>query len=81
MKVLIIEKLCYTELVCDRINRKLGLHLSPHEIESFVSRIIESTDDAHFQKRGKKYYITNDAAHVCITVNSFTYRVITVDII
>ena len=81
MKILIIEKLCCTELVCDRINRKLGLHLSPHEIESFVSRIIESTDDAHFQKRGKNYYITNDAAHVRITVNSFTNRVITIGII
>jgi len=81
LKVLIIEKLCYTELVCDRINRKLGLHLLPNEIESFVSGIIESTDDAHFQKKGKNNYITNDAAHVRIKVNSFTNRVITVDII
>ncbi|WP_315291801.1 DUF3781 domain-containing protein [Hoylesella loescheii] len=40
---------------------------------------MESTDDAYFQKKGKNYYITNDAAHVRITVNSFTYRVITVD--
>jgi len=79
LKVLIIEKLCYTKLVYDRINRKLGLHLSPHEIESFVSRIIKSTDDADFQKKGKNYYITNDAAHVRITVDSFTYRAITVD--
>ena len=79
MKGIIIEKLCYTELVYDRINRKLRLHLSAHEIESFVSGIIESTDDAYFQKKGKNYYITNDAAHVRITVNSFTYRVITVD--
>ncbi|WP_255346273.1 DUF3781 domain-containing protein [Prevotella sp. oral taxon 317] len=78
---MIIEKLCYTELVYDRINRKLGLHLSPHEIESFVSEIIESTDDAHIQKRGKNYYVTNDAAHVRIRVNSFKYGVITVDII
>ena len=79
LKGIIIEKLCYTELVYDRINRKLGLHLSPHEIESFVSGIIESTDDAYFLKKGKNYYITNDAAHVRITVDSFTYRVITTD--
>ncbi|QUB67283.1 DUF3781 domain-containing protein [Prevotella melaninogenica] len=37
LKTTIIEKLCYTKLVYDRINRKLGLHLSPQEIESLTS--------------------------------------------
>ncbi|WP_278577336.1 DUF3781 domain-containing protein [Prevotella histicola] len=30
-------------------------------------------------KKGKNYYITNDTVHIRITVNSFTYRVITTD--
>ena len=79
LKATIIEKLCYTKLVYDRINRKLGLHLSPQEIESFISDIIMHTDTNHFLKKGKNYYITNDTEHICITVNSCTYRVITTD--
>ena len=79
LKATIIEKLCYKKLVYDRINRKLGLHLSPQEIESFISDIIKHTDTSHFLKKGKNYYITNDTEHICITVNSCTYRVITTD--
>ncbi|MFC2321569.1 MAG: DUF3781 domain-containing protein [Prevotella nigrescens] len=37
MKATINEKLCYTKLVYERINRKLGLYLSPQEIESLTS--------------------------------------------
>ena len=79
LKATIIEKLCYTKFVYDRINRKLGLHLLPQEIESFISDIIRRTDTSHFLRKGKNYYITNDTEHIRITVNSFTYRVITTD--
>ena len=79
LKATIIEKLCYTKLVYDKINRKLGLHLSPQEIESFISDIIKHTDTSRFLKKGKNYYITNDTEHIRITVNSFIYRVITID--
>lgn len=51
LKTTIIEKLCYKKLVYDRINRKLGLHLSPQEIESFISDIIKHTDTSHFLKK------------------------------
>ncbi|SFG10019.1 DUF3781 domain-containing protein [Prevotella sp. KH2C16] len=79
LKAIIMERLCYTQLVYDRINRKLGLHLSPQEIESFVSDIIKCTDEAHILKKGKNYYISNGTVHIRITINSATYRVITVD--
>ncbi|WP_314739944.1 hypothetical protein [Hoylesella pleuritidis] len=39
LKATIIEKLCYTKLVYDRINRKLRLHLSPQEIESLFQTL------------------------------------------
>lgn len=79
LKATMLKRLCHTKLGYGRINRKLGLHLSPQEIEDFVSGIIGRTDEAHFQKRGKNYYITNDAEGIRITVNSFTYTVITAD--
>ena len=79
LKATIIHKLCYTKLVYDKINRKLGLHLSPQEIESFISDIIMHTDTNHFLKKGKNYYITNDTEHIRITVNSCTFRVISTD--
>lgn len=79
LKATIIEKLCYTKFVYDRINRKLGLYLSSQEIESFISDIIMHTDTNHFLKKGKNYYITNDTEHIRITVNSCTFRVISTD--
>ncbi len=47
-KNIIIENLCYTELVYNRINRKLGLCLSPKEIREFISGVIGRTDETHF---------------------------------
>ena len=85
LKAIVKLRLCYTELVYDRINaryygrRKLGIHLSPEEIEDFVAGIIEHTDEAHFLQKGKNYYIVNDTEHIRITINSYTYRVITAD--
>ncbi|KGN99686.1 hypothetical protein HR11_05535 [Porphyromonas macacae] len=78
-KNIIIENLCYTELVYNRINRKLGLCLSPKEIREFISDVIERTDEIHFLQKGKNYYIANEMEHIRITVNSNTYRVITAD--
>ena len=79
LKAIIKLRLCYTELVYDRINRKLGIHLSPEEIGDFVAGIIEHTDETHFLQKGKNYYIVNDTEHIRITINSYTYRVITED--
>ena len=79
LKKVILQRLCYTKLVYDRINRKLNLRFSPQDIEGFIADIIERTDETHFLQKGKNYYITNNAECIRITVNSFTYRVITAD--
>ncbi len=75
----ILSKICYTELVYGRINKKLKLNLSNSELEKMLLEIIRETDETDFQKRGKNIYITNQNQNIRITINSFTNRVITVD--
>lgn len=78
-KTEILDKICYTELVYDRINKKLDLELQNDKIEKMIFKIIEDTDKIEFQKKGKNIYITNNNFNVRLTINSFTYRIITVD--
>lgn len=75
----IINHLCYTELVYQRINKKLRLKLAKSEIQKMILSLIKTTPDKHFKKIGKNYYISNFEKGVRITVNSYTFRVITVD--
>lgn len=78
-KIKIINNICYTELVYTRINKKLGTDYSRQEIEKFLLNVIRKTDEAFFQKIGKNYYVTNTENNIRITINSNTFRVITVD--
>lgn len=78
-KSTIIDKICYTNLVYERINKKLSLELSKDEIEEMIMAIIKETDESQFYKNGKNIYITNKANNVRLTINSFTNRIITVD--
>ncbi len=78
-KQIIIDKLCYTELVYKRINKKLKLDLSKTKLEELIFNLIQETAEEHFQKTGKNIYITNSAKNVRLTINSFTNRIITVD--
>lgn len=78
MKTKILASLCYTELVYQRINKKLNLQLTPPEIETFIYQTIAQPDSL-IEKKGKNFYISNQALKVRITVNSNTYRVITAD--
>lgn len=75
----ILTKISYTELVYGRINKKLGLELSKPKIEALIRSIISETDEANFQKTGKNIYIINSESNVRLTINSYTYRIITVD--
>ncbi|MBN1967830.1 MAG: DUF3781 domain-containing protein [Candidatus Delongbacteria bacterium] len=75
----ILKKICYTELVYDRINKKLNFQFSKEEIENFVFKTIEMTDSSNFNKVGKNIYITNASMKIRLTINSFTYRIITAD--
>ena len=75
----ILEKICYTDLVYERINKKLSIKLSKDKIEEMIFEIIKETDKSEFQKIGKNIYITNKEKNVRMTINSFTYRIITAD--
>ncbi len=75
----ILDKICYTELVYGRINKKLSIELSKDKIEEMISTIISETDENKFQKTGKNIYITNNEKHVRLTFNSYASRIITAD--
>ena len=79
-KTKILSNICYTELVYERINKKLNCQFSKAEIEKMLFDIIKKTDEIHFRKTGKNIYVTNNEKNIRITINSYTYRVITVDL-
>jgi|GEM_PF-425332 len=78
-KTEILNKICYTELVYERINKKLNSKFSKSEIEEMLFEIIKETQEVFFQKVGKNIYVTNNEKNIKITINSRTCRVITVD--
>ena len=75
----ILEKHCYTELVYQRINKKLKTAFSKDETEQFIRKVLEETVIENYLKKGKNFYISNKDYNVIITVNSNTFRIITVD--
>lgn len=75
----ILEKICYTELVYGRINKKLNINHSKGEIEKMVLMIIRETEESGFYKKGKNIYIINSDRNIRLTINSFTNRIITAD--
>lgn len=78
-KEFILRKLCYTDLVYGRINKKLGTSYSRSEVKEFVYRVLSEAES--WSKVGKNYYIVNSDLGVRVTVNSFTFRVITADLV
>jgi len=75
----ILENICYTELVYGRINKKLNIKFSKKQIEEFIFKILKQTEEKFFSKIGKNFYITNTENNIKITVNSNTFRIITVN--
>ncbi|MEQ9167929.1 MAG: DUF3781 domain-containing protein [Fulvivirga sp.] len=75
----ILEKICYTELVYGRINKKLNIELSNDKIEELIFSIINETEETEFKKTGKNIYITNNEQNIKLTINSYTNRIITAD--
>lgn len=73
----IAEKICYTNLVYSRINKKLNIRFSNEKIEEMVRSIINETEESDFQSRGKNIYITNQTREVRLTINKNTFRIIT----
>jgi 20S proteasome alpha/beta subunit len=78
-KTEILKQICYTELVYERINKKLNKQLSKSEIEDLILTIIKETAETEFEKAGKNIYVTNKENQVRLTINSNNYRIITAD--
>jgi hypothetical protein len=78
-KTAILANICYTALVYGRINKKLNSRFTEPEIEAMLLKLIAETPETDFQKTGKNIYITPPDQKIRITINSNTYRVITVD--
>ena len=78
-KKVILDNLCYTELVYGRINKKLKIDLSKDKIEEVITTVILETNENDFIKTGKKNYITNEKRNIMLTINSYTNRIITAD--
>ncbi len=75
----ILENICYTELVYERINKKLNLKFSKKQIEVYIFKILKETEKTFFTKIGKNFYVINTENNIRITINSNTFRIITVD--
>lgn len=75
----ILNRICYTELVYGRINKKLKTNYSKREIERMLFTFISDIQEECIQKIGKNFYLENLEKDIRITINSNTYRVITVD--
>jgi hypothetical protein len=75
----ILKKHCYTQLVYERINKKLGTTFSNKESELLIKKVIQQTNENQFEKIGKNFYISNKENNIKVTVNSYTFRIITVD--
>lgn len=78
-KTEILNNICYTELVYERINKKLNTRFSKPEIEKMLFDIIKETPETFFQRTGKNVYVTSLEKDIRITINTNTYRIITVD--
>lgn len=75
----IIEKHCYTKLVYERINKKLKSSFSNEESEVLIKKVLKETPIENYIKKGKNFYVSNKQHHIRITINSTTFRIITVD--
>lgn len=78
-KAEILKHICYTELVYGRINKKLSITFSKKQIEEFILKVLKETEEKFFSKIGKNFYVINIKNNIKITINSNTFRVITVD--
>ena len=74
----ILENHCYTELVYERINKKFDANFSKQESEVLIKKVLTETGLENYQKKGKNFYISNKKYNIIVTINSNTFRVITV---
>lgn len=72
------EHVCYTELVYQRVNKKLAVYLSKSEVEALVMAVLEDSATS-VEKLGKNYYVTNLLQRGQLVINPLNYRLITVN--
>ncbi|GEO70774.1 DUF3781 domain-containing protein [Levilactobacillus acidifarinae] len=72
------NQVCYTDLVYQRVNKKLKVDFSRSEIEKLVQDIL-SDDQTTVEKQGKNYYVSGLAYSTRLTINSFNFRLIAAD--
>ncbi|WP_270319782.1 DUF3781 domain-containing protein [Levilactobacillus brevis] len=72
------ENVCYTDLVYQRVNKKLKIALSRDMLETLVLSILADASTL-VEKRGKNYYVTNQLRRVRLTITSYSFRLITAD--
>jgi hypothetical protein len=75
----ILKNICYTELVYKRINKKLHIDFSKKQIEKFILKILNKAEEDCISKIGKNYYVISAQNNIKITINSSTFRIITVN--
>lgn len=78
-KNLLVRHHKHTTLWYERINKKLWLHLTIPQINEYIYTMIIDTAIKDILKKWKNYYISNVEEKIMITINSFTYSVITVN--
>lgn len=66
----IIQNICYTDLVYERINKKLQTNYSKSEIEGLIDLVLQDTTPENIIRKGKNYYTTNTLCSITITINS-----------
>mgnify|MGYP003658723279 FL=1 len=79
IKNIIIQNHCYTKLVYHRINKKLKTSFTNKESEALIKKVLQETAIENYLKKGKNFYISNKEYGIRITINSNTFRIITVD--
>lgn len=79
MKEIILKNHMFTHLWYGRINKKLWLNLSKNEIEKFIYKIIKNTSENFIIKKWKNFYIKDIYYNTIITINSYTFTIITVN--
>jgi len=72
------EQVCYTELVFQRVNKKLKTVMTEAEVKALIQGILLDAGSS-VEQRGKNYYVTSSVRHVRLTINRFNCRLITAD--
>lgn len=78
-KTEIVKNICYTDRVYERINKKLKISLCRGDIEQLIEDVVKTAPEEDYIRTGKNYYVSNREKGIRVTINSRTFRVITVD--